>query len=74
MCFWSHDTTAYASPMEDDEQQRDFRSVCQTGAGTARYTSASWNSVGSSDVGGSEPELLAVLGELERKLRRGVKS
>jgi hypothetical protein len=62
----------------EDEEQRDLRSECQRGAGTARYVSARWNSVGSSEVGGSESEpeleLLVVVGELERKLRRGVKS
>lgn len=77
MCFWSHETTAYASPIEEEEQ-RDLRSECQSGAGTARYVSASWNSVRSSEVGASEPEseleLLVEGGELERKLRRGVKS
>lgn len=79
MCFWSHETTAYASPIEEEEQ-RDLRNECQSGAGTARYVSASWNSVGSREVGGSESEsepeleLLVVVGELERKLRRGVKS
>lgn len=79
MCFWSHETTAYASPIEEEEEQRDFKRECQTGPGTARYDSASWNSAGSSEVGGSEcgpgPESVTVLAvELERKSRRGVKS
>ena len=75
MCFWSHETTAYARPMEEEEEQRDFRSACQSGAGTARYDSASSNSVGSSclgEVGELRSELES--GVEERKLRSGVKS
>lgn len=62
--------------MEEDEAHRDLRSACQSGAGTARYDSASWNSVESSEVG--EGELAGseswVVGESERKRRSGVKS
>lgn len=60
-----------------------MRRECHSGAGTARYDSASRNSSGSRDVGepdlaGSESEseskALEVLVELERKFKRGVKS
>lgn len=76
MCFWSHETTAYARLMEEVEEQRDLRSACQSGAGTARYDSASWNSVESREVGESESVLLLLLEleSFERKLRRGAKS
>lgn len=77
MCFWSHETTAYARGMEEEEEQRDLRRACQSGAGTTRYDSASWNSVGWSEVGEEEFELALEL-ELElveeRKVRRGLKS
>lgn len=58
-----------------------MRRECQSGAGTARYASASWNSTGSRVVGEPEPESDAepkesrVAVELEeRKFNRGVKS
>lgn len=61
--------------MDEEEEQRDLRSACQSGDGTARYDSASWNSVESREVGEDELVVLVlVLESLERKLRRGVKS
>lgn len=62
--------------MEEEEEQSDLRRECQSGPGTTRYDSASWNSVGSSEVGEAESELMDDDEEvwLERKLRSGVKS
>lgn len=79
MCFWSHETTAYARPIDEELEQRDLRSECQTVAGTALYDSASWNSSGSRVVGEPEPELesepkSAGVPQLERKFSKGVKS
>ena len=36
--------------------QRDFNRECQSGPGTTRYDSASWNSVESNAVGEAESE------------------
>lgn len=79
MCLCSHETRAYAKSIEEEEEHKFFKTECQSGAGTARYVSASWNSAGSSEVGDdaeseSESESVVVLLLSERKLKRGVKS
>lgn len=52
MCRWSHGTSAAAEGNVVGVEERDFRSTCQCGAGTARYLSANRSSVGSNSVGG----------------------
>lgn len=79
MCFSSHETTAYAKWMDSGEDEaeevRDFKRACQSGPGTARYDSASWNSVELSEAGEAESESGSDSdSEVERKLRSGVKS
>lgn len=60
--------------MEEEEEQRDLRRACQSGAGTTRYDSASWNSVGWSEVGEELEFELELESVEERKVRRGLKS
>lgn len=53
-------------------EESDFNRVCQSGAGTARYDSASWSSRGSNSVG--ELESNSVESWVEMNWSKGVKS
>ena len=61
--------------MEEFEEQRFFKSECQSGAGTARYDSASLNSTRLRELGDeAKAEADSELLFSDKKLRSGVKS